>query len=240
MGARQCQREHTDGDVHGGTRERGLGVAQPLDEDEAGDRTAGDCAEGVDAVQQPDAQAGGAAGEGDMAGEQGQGGPHEEHGNEKQDEGHDRAQGHAAGAGEGEGTQGLDDRSLAVGDGDKEGGGPEANDNLEEAVCGKGPRGAVGQLASPQAARAETEEEDGEHGGHGLVRCAKEQHELARPYNLIEQAARAGEEEEQQHGRQRAPVAKEGAGVHGQLPGVHGTLWSAEACLCFRQGGLPP
>ena len=94
------------------------------------------------------------------------------------------------------------------------------DDELQGPVQAERPHDAVGDPAAEEPADREAAEEAGEDRGHGLARVAEHEDQLARPHDLVDEAGRAGQDEQQQQGADRHRPPRDGLGGHvrGRVP----------------------
>ena len=71
---------------------------------------------------------------------------------------------------------------------------------LQEPVQAQGPAHPVGDAAAEEAAQREAAEVAGQDGRDGLRRVAEDEDQLARPHDLVDEARRARQQEDEQDG----------------------------------------
>ncbi len=179
------------------------GEPEQLDQHEARERRADDRPDGVGRVQPLEGTRDAAAALRQVARQRGQRRAHDQRrGRQRQDrerEAHQRQRERSV-------RQGRVDAAVHLADepeGDRRQQHDHHHDQLQEAVQPQGARDPVRHAPADRAADREAPEEPGEDRGHGLARVAEHQHQLAGPHDLVDQAGRAGQDEQEEQGGQR-------------------------------------
>ena len=174
----------------------GPGEADQLDEDEAGRRGPDDRAQGVERVQPPERGAQLRSGASELSRQNRKGRPQEDGRGCERDKGEaipDRKKGSGR----------LGERAVRepirlpdAGEQDRRGEGDHGDRDLQEAVQAQGGPDAVGHPASDDTADRHPGKEPGEDRGDRLGRIAEDEHELARPDDLVDETGRARDDED--------------------------------------------